>query len=111
MSTIATSKNPFNLIAWYNPLMANSSMLPLGTKAPDFNLKDVTSEEHVSLETFSSKKGLLVMFICRHCPFVKHVQKELAKIGEDYKEKDLGIVAISSNDPDSYPEDRPQSLK
>lgn len=92
-------------------MASSSSMLPLGTKAPDFNLVDVVSREIVSLESFSSKKALLVMFICRHCPFVKHVQDELAKIGKDYKDKDLGIVAISANDPVAYPEDSPESLE
>lgn len=88
-----------------------SSMLALGTRAPNFNLIDVVSEQTVSQETFSSKKALLVMFICRHCPYVKHVQDEIAKIGKDYQDKDIGIVAISSNDPIAYPEDGLQSLK
>lgn len=91
--------------------MATSSMLALGTKAPDFNLTDVVSGELISLESFSDKKTLLIMFICRHCPFVKHVQGELAGIGKDYQVKDVGIVAISSNDPIAYPEDSPDSLK
>lgn len=86
-------------------------MLKLGTKAPDFNLVDVVTGDHISLKTFSAKKALLVMFICRHCPYVKHVQVEIAKIGQDYKERDLGIVAIGTNDPQSYPEDAPDSLK
>ena len=92
-------------------MAVSSSMLSLGTKAPDFNLTDVITGETISLETFSSKKALLVMFICRHCPYVKHVQKELSKIGKDYQDKDIGIVAISSNDPIAYPEDGPESLK
>lgn len=88
-----------------------STMLPLGTKAPDFQLLDVVSGKTISLETFADKKGLLVMFICRHCPFVKHVQGELAKIGRDYATTDLGIVAISANDAQNYPDDAPDSLK
>jgi len=88
-----------------------STMLPLGTKAPDFQLLDVVSGKTISLDTFAAKKGLLVMFICRHCPFVKHVQGELAKIGRDYAPKDLGIVAISANDAENYPDDAPDSLK
>ncbi|MDO8618719.1 MAG: thioredoxin family protein [Candidatus Daviesbacteria bacterium] len=88
-----------------------SSMLPLGTTAPEFNLKDVVSGKNISLQTFSGKKALLMMFICRHCPFVKHVQSEIAKIGHEYQNKDLGIVAISANDPAAYPEDGPESLK
>ncbi len=88
-----------------------SSMLELGTKAPDFNLTDVVTEQTVSLNTFKDKKALLVMFICKHCPFVKHVQEQLAMLGKDYQEKSVGIAAISSNDIESYPEDAPDSLK
>ena len=88
-----------------------SRMMTLGTKAPEFRLPDVVSGREVSLETFRDRKGLLVLFICRHCPFVKHVQDELARIGRDYADSDLGIVAISSNDAESYPDDRPESLK
>ena len=88
-----------------------STMLPLGTTAPDFNLVDVESEKQTSLANFSGKKALLVMFICRHCPFVKHVQTELAKIGKDYSQTDLGIIAISSNDVKNYPDDAPDKLK
>ncbi len=88
-----------------------STMLELGTKAPDFSLPDVTTGRPVSLSTFQSKKALLVMFICHHCPFVKHVKSELARIGDDYAAKDLGIVAISSNDPAVASDDSPEGLK
>lgn len=88
-----------------------STMLPLGTKAPEFDLPDVVSGKKISLKNFSGKKGLLVMFICRHCPYVVYVQAELAKLGRDYKDKDLGIVGISANDAAEYPEDAPDSLK
>lgn len=88
-----------------------STMLDLGTSSPDFSLPDVVSGQSISLDTFSGKKALLVMFICRHCPFVKHIQQELARIGKDYSDKDVGIVAISSNDAMSFPEDSPSSLK
>lgn len=88
-----------------------STMLDLGTKAPDFSLSDVVTGGKVSLNTFQSKKALLVMFICHHCPFVKHVKGELARIGDDYAAKDLGIVAISSNDPAVAAEDSPAGLK
>ncbi len=81
------------------------------SSAPDFNLADVVSGKTISLESFSAKKAFLVMFICRHCPFVKHAQEEIAKIGRDYLNKDVGILAISSNDPVAYPEDAPESLK
>lgn len=87
-----------------------STMLELGTVAPAFDLPDVVSGKRVTLEDFAGKKGLLVMFICRHCPYVKHIEAELARLGRDYKDKDLGIVAISSNDAASYPADAPDSL-
>ncbi|MEH2407325.1 thioredoxin family protein [Nostoc sp.] len=88
-----------------------STMLPLGTKAPDFDLPEVVSGKATSLSTFADKKALLVMFICRHCPFVKHVQKELAQLGKDYFTGDLAIVAISANDANNYPDDAPDSLQ
>lgn len=88
-----------------------STMLPLGTQAPDFQLPDVVSNQTISLDTFAGKKALLVMFICRHCPFVKHVQGELAQIGKDYADSDVGIVAISANDAANYPDDAPDKLK
>lgn len=87
-----------------------STMIALGTQAPGFELKDVTTGVPVSLQNFVNKKALLVIFMCRHCPYVKHVQKEIAKIGSDYKDSELGIVGISSNDPIAYPEDAPESL-
>jgi len=91
--------------------LMQSTMLAIGTKAPDFSLPDVVSGKKISLQTFKDKKTLLVMFICRHCPYVQHVKHEIARIGKDYKDKSAGIVAISSNDKSSYPEDAPESLK
>jgi peroxiredoxin len=88
-----------------------STMLALGTRAPDFRLPDVVSGGIVSLDTFADKKVLLVMFICRHCPFVVHVKLELVRLGKDYASKSAGIVAICSNDADTYPGDAPASLK
>ncbi len=88
-----------------------STMLALGTQAPDFHLLDIVSGQSISLETFANKKALLIMFICQHCPFVKHVEVELAKIGQDYASTDLGIVAISANDAEKYPDDAPENLK
>lgn len=87
-----------------------STMLALGTSAPDFALPDVTTGQIVRRSDFDERTGLLVMFICRHCPYVKHVREELARLGRDYDGSDLGIVAISSNDPVEYPEDAPESL-
>jgi peroxiredoxin len=86
-------------------------MLALGTLAPAFSLPDVTTGEIVSLDTFKDKKAVLVMFICNHCPYVVHVRDELAKLGKDYKDKDIGIVAISANDAKKYPADAPEKLK
>ncbi|MHC5769738.1 MAG: thioredoxin family protein [Nostoc sp.] len=91
--------------------LATSTMLPLSTKAPDFNLPEVVSGKATSLSTFADKKALLVMFICRHCPFVKHVQNELVQLGRDYFTSDLAIVAISANDAKNYPDDAPESLQ
>ncbi len=88
-----------------------STMLALGTQAPDFRLPDVVSGKTISPATFAGKQALLVMFICRHCPYVVHVKEELARIGKDYAGKDLGIVAISANDVKHYPEDAPDQLK
>jgi peroxiredoxin len=86
-------------------------MLPLGTKAPNFQLPDVVSGKTISLDTFAGKQALLVMFICRHCPFVKHVQAQLAQIATDYTDANVGIVAISANDAANYPNDAPAKLK
>src|SRR5690348_1966015 len=88
-----------------------STMLALGTQAPDFHLLNVVTGKGLSLADFSKNKLLLVMFICRHCPYVKHVQNQLVKIGTEYGPKNVGIVAISSNDAGNYPDDSPQSLK
>ena len=88
-----------------------STMLPLGTVAPEFELPDVVSGENISLATFADRKALLLMFICQHCPFVGHVQQELAQIGQDYSQQPLGIVAISANDVANYPDDSPAKLK
>lgn len=91
--------------------LTESTMLSLGTKVPDFNLSDVVTGKTVSLKDLSDNKALLVMFICRHCPYVVHVQEELARIGVDYKDKEIDIIAISSNDPEYDSDDRPERLK
>ncbi len=88
-----------------------STMLALGTRAPDFQLPDVVSGGTVSLESFVGQQALLVMFICQHCPYVQHVKTELARLGADYVSRKLGIVAISSNDSANYPDDSPDNLK
>jgi peroxiredoxin len=86
-------------------------MLPLGTRAPGFALPDTVSGKTVSLDDFADRKAMLVMFICNHCPYVKHVRPELARLGADYEGSDLGIVAISPNDVDTYPDDSPEAMK
>lgn len=88
-----------------------SVMLPLGTPAPPFVLRDVVSGQIYSLASFTGKTALLVMFMCRHCPYVEHVEHEIAKIGRDYRDTGPGIIGISSNDPVSYPDDAPPRLK
>lgn len=88
-----------------------STMLPLKTKAFDFSLPDVISGKTITLETFTGKQALLVMFICRHCPYVVHLEKALARLGEDNRDSGLGIVAISSNDAGKYPDDAPEKLR
>jgi peroxiredoxin len=87
-----------------------SSMLELGTLAPHFSLSDVRDGKTQTTESLKGSKGLLVMFICAHCPFVKHVEQQLAQIGADFKKSGIGIVAISSNDAVNYPDDAPEGL-
>lgn len=89
----------------------SSTILSLGSMAPDFALPDVVTGRIVTMACFIDKEALLVMFICRHCPYVKHVQAELSRLGADYADKGVGIVAISSNDATAFPEDGPESLK
>lgn len=91
-------------------MAVGSTMLPLGTSAPAFSLPDTVSGHTVSLDDFADRKALLVMFICNHCPYVKHVRVGLAALGEDYADSALGIVAISSNDPSAYPDDGPEEM-
>ncbi len=88
-----------------------SAMLPIGTTAPPFDLLDVVTGQRYSLDSFATRTGLLVMFICRHCPYVVHVEQELARLGHDYRETNLGIIAVSSNDSKNYPDDAPPKLK
>jgi peroxiredoxin len=85
-------------------------MVELGSRAPEFSLPDVVTGKIVTRAAAAGSKGLLVMFICRHCPFVKHVQDELAKLGRDYSQSHIGIVAISANDESGFPEDSPPRL-
>jgi peroxiredoxin len=87
-----------------------STMLPLGTTAPDFKLPD-TNGEIVSLADFKGKSALLVLFICNHCPYVKHIRTGLAQLARDYLPRGVAIVGINSNDVANYPEDSPAKMK
>ena len=87
-----------------------STMLPLGTAAPNFSLPDVDGKT-VSLADFAGSKALLVMFICNHCPFVKHVAAQLAQLARNYQPKGVAIVGISSNDIEAHPADAPAEMK
>lgn len=86
-------------------------MLPLQTEAPPFQLQDTVSERTMSHEDVKGEKATVIMFICNHCPYVKHVQPELVKMAEDYIPEGVKFVAISSNDVENYPEDSPELMK
>jgi len=88
----------------------NSTMIKLGTKAPKFTLPDTDGKE-ISIDEVKDKNGLLVMFICNHCPFVKLIKEELARFAKEYQEKGIGIAAINANDVENYPDDRPEKMK
>lgn len=86
-----------------------STMLPLGTHAPDFSLPDPQGITH-SLADYADARALLVMFICNHCPYVKLVKEEISKLAKDYADRGLQVVAIMSNDVDNYPDDAPEHM-
>lgn len=88
-----------------------STMLPLGTRAPEFSLTNTVDGSTVSLSDFEGKQGLLVIFMCNHCPFVVHLRDALAKFAQEYQEKGLSIVGISSNDVSTHPDDGPEKMK
>lgn len=87
-----------------------STMLELGTKAPDFSLPDVVTGDQISLGDFEESEALLVIFMCNHCPYVKNIKQGLVDLADDYSEDELAIVAISSNDADNYPQDGPDKM-
>ena len=91
--------------------LTESTMLKLGTLAPEFDLTDVVTGNEVSLDHSSGEKALLVMFICAHCPYVKHINEGLAALGRDYTGKPVAMVAISSNDATNHHSDSPEGLK
>lgn len=88
-----------------------STMIPLGTKAPDFNLLDTVSEKKLSLNDLKSDKATVILFICNHCPYVKHIQAKLIDIANQYQKKGVSFIAISSNDIKNYPDDSPDRMK
>ena len=90
--------------------LTESTMLPLGTTAPNFHIKDVVSNNYYSLDDLKSGKATVIMFICNHCPFVIHVNPELVKIANEYKNQGVSFIAISSNDVENYPEDAPDKM-
>lgn len=91
--------------------LTESAMLPLGTKAPDFLLKDTVSDQFRSLKDLASDTATVVMFICNHCPYVIHVNPELVRMAHEYQSKGVGFIAISSNDVTRYPQDGPDKMK
>lgn len=86
-----------------------STMLPLGTRAPGFTLPD-SAGKLVSLDDFKDVGALLVVFVCNHCPYVKHIQKEFVSLAKQYQARGVGVVAISSNDVGNYPQDGPEKM-
>ncbi len=86
-----------------------STMLPLGTPAPNFSLPD-TSGKTVSRDDFTQAKGLLVIFMCNHCPYVKHVREEIARLGKEYEDKGIAVAGINANDVGTYPDDSPENM-
>lgn len=91
--------------------LTESTMLQLGTKAPTFSLPDTVSGNEISFQDIKGTNGTVVMFLCNHCPYVIHVNQELIRIANDYKEKGIGFVAISSNDAVKYTDDTPDKMK
>ena len=88
-----------------------SNMMPLGTKAPDFNLLDPSTGQMITLDALKSDVATVIMFICNHCPYVKHIKSELIQIASDYQSKDVVFIAINSNDVANYPDDSPEKMQ
>ncbi len=88
-----------------------TTQIPLGFKAPAFDIPDVISGKNVTYEELRGEKGTLVMFICNHCPFVIHIRAELIRLANDYSSKGIGFIAISSNDTSTHPQDGPEEMK
>lgn len=91
-------------------VLTPSNMIPIGMKAPDFSLPDVVSGKNRTLGDFQSEVAVVVMFICNHCPYVKHVQSELVSLAKTYIPRGVSFVAVNSNDVKNYPEDSPEKM-
>ena len=92
-------------------VLTASTQLPPGSSAPEFSLPDTVSGKEVSLQDFKGAKGVLLFFICNHCPYVKLIQAELAAIGREYMPKGIAMAAISANDISTHPDDGPETMK
>jgi thiol-disulfide isomerase/thioredoxin len=88
-----------------------SNMMPLGTIAPDFALPNPVTGETATLQSLKSDMATVIMFVCNHCPYVKHLQTEIVKIAKEYQAKGVSFIAISSNDVENYPQDSPEKMK
>lgn len=91
--------------------LTESTMLPLGTKAPGFSLNDTVSGRLLTLDDLKSEKATVIMFLCNHCPYVIHVNPEIVRLSAEYREKGVSFIAISSNDVVRYPQDGPEQMK
>ena len=90
--------------------LTESNMLPIGTKAPTFNLLDTISGNTISFDQAKGEKGTVVMFLCNHCPYVIHVNRQIVDLANDYKSRGVNFVGISSNDVENYPQDAPEIM-
>lgn len=88
-----------------------SNMIPLGTKAPDFKLWDPVYDDDCQLDRLKGSKGTVIMFICNHCPYVKHIQKTLVDVARRYQAKGIAFIGINSNDVENHPDDRPERMR
>lgn len=100
----------FTLVKKLNMAMTPSNMLPIGTKAPNFELFDTVSKKQLSLQQLKGKQATVVLFICNHCPFVIYINPVLVEIAKQYEAKGVSFIAISSNDAENYPQDSPEKM-
>src|SRR5690606_15792901 len=105
------NKYRFNDICEATMALTPSSMLPLGTIAPDFRLMDARTNQYCTLDELKSDVATVIMFLCNHCPYVKHIQTKLTETAQSYQKKGINFIAISSNDVETYPQDGPEAMK